>query len=80
MLDENIVGYMLQHAYEKAIAPERSEVKKDIEMNEAFVIFNEIVNIFKEHNVSYECACRLSISLTNAFLTGAVELYEQDNP
>ena len=46
---------------------------------EALKIFNEIIDIYQKHNVSYQCACRLSIALNEAFMTGAVELYNQEH-
>lgn len=80
MLNENIMGYMLSNAYKKSHLTDNKYdiIKNDITENEALEIFNEIVEIYKKHNVSYQCACRLSIALNDAFLTGAVELYEQD--
>lgn len=84
MLNENIMGYMLTNAYKKShsLDIKRDIIKNDISETEALEIFNEIVNIYKKHNVSYQCACRLSFALNDAFLTGAVELYsqEQNNP
>ena len=80
MLNENIMGYMLTNAYKKStlLDASSSTIKKDITEEEALEIFNEIVEIYKKHNVSYQCACRLSIALNEAFMTGAVELYRQE--
>ena len=80
MLNENIMGYMLTNAYKKStlLDTSSSTIKKDITEEEALEIFNEIVEIYKKHNVSYQCACRLSIALNEAFMTGAVELYRQE--
>ena len=47
-------------------------------MKEAMEIYNEIINVYKSHNVSYQCACKLSLSLNYAFITGAVELYNKE--
>lgn len=84
MLNENIMGYMLTNAYKKSHLSDtkRDIIKNDISETEALQIFNEIVDIYKKHNVSYQCACRLSLALNDAFWTGAVELYnqEQNNP
>lgn len=84
MFNENILGYMLSNAYKKSHLSDTKHdiIKNDITEKEALEIFNEIVDIYKKHNVSYQCACRLSIALNDAFLTGAVELYnqEQNNP
>lgn len=79
MLNENIMGYMLTNAYKKStMTQERTDVKADISEEEALAIYNEIIDIYKKHNVSYQCACRLSIALNEAFMTGAVELYRQE--
>lgn len=84
MFNENILGYMLSNTYKKShlLDTKHDIIKNDITENEALEIFNEIVDIYKKHNVSYQCACRLSIALNDAFLSGAVELYnqEQNNP
>lgn len=84
MLTEEIMGYMLTNAYKKSRLSDKTsvKVKADISEKEALEIFNEIVEIYKKHNVSYQCACRLSLALNEAFMTGAVELYnqEQRNP
>lgn len=81
--NDEIMGYMLNNAYKKSMIMKSKpvEIKNDISEKEAFEIFNEIVDIYKKHNVSYQCACRLSLALNEAFLTGAVELYQQEfNP
>lgn len=79
MLNENIMGYMLTNAYKKSsMMSEKPNIKADITEEEAMTIFNEIIDIYKKHNVSYQCACRLSIALNEAFMTGAVELYRQE--
>ena len=83
MLNDEIIGYMLDNAYKKSVLSDNKPVtiKSDISEKEALEIFNEIVDIYKKHNVSYQCACRLSLALNEAFLTGAVELYQQEmNP
>lgn len=80
MLNDEIMGYMLTNAYKKSrlLDTKHDNIKSDITEEEALEIFNEIVNIYKKHNVSYQCACRLSIALNEAFLSGAVELYQQE--
>ena len=83
MLNDEIIGYMLDNTYKKSVLSDNKPVtiKSDISEKEALEIFNEIVDIYKKHNVSYQCACRLSLALNEAFLTGAVELYQQEiNP
>lgn len=80
MLNDEIMGYMLSNAYKKSTLHNKQKinVKSDITEKEALEIFNEIVEIYKKHNVSYQCACKLSLALNEAFITGAVELYEQE--
>ena len=80
MFNDEIMGYMLTNAYKKSclLDNKKDKIKSDITENEALEIFNEIVDIYKKHNVSYQCACRLSIALNEAFMTGAVELYKQE--
>lgn len=83
MLNEDIMGYMLRNAYNKSVLMDSKPVtiKSDISEREALEIFNEILDVYKSHNVSYQCACRLSLALNEAFLSGAVELYQQEmNP
>ena len=80
MLNDEIMGYMLTNMYKKSesLKTERNVVKSDITEKEALDIFNEIVEIYKKHNVSYQCACRLSLALNEAFISGAVELYNYE--
>ena len=80
MFNEEIMGYMLTNAYKKSrlLDTKSNTIKSDITEEEALKIFNEIVEIYKKHNVSYQCACRLSLALNEAFMTGAVELYQQE--
>ena len=80
MLNDEIMGYMLTNMYKKSesLKTERNVLKSDITEKEALDIFNEIVEIYKKHNVSYQCACRLSLALNEAFISGAVELYNYE--
>lgn len=80
MLNDEIMGYMLTNAYKRSQMEkyEKNETKADVSEQEALEIFNQIVEIYKQHNVSYQCACRLSLALNEAFLNGAVELYKQE--
>lgn len=81
MLNDEIIGYMLQNAYKKSVFKDskRDTIKSDITQTEAMEIFNEIIEVYAKHNVSYQCACRLSLALNEAMLSGAVELYQQEN-
>ena len=80
MLNDEIMGYMLTNMYKKSelLDTKSNTIKPDITEKEALEIFNEIVDIYRKHNVSYQCACRLSLALNEAFLTGAVELYNYE--
>ena len=80
MLNDEIMGYMLTNMYKKSelLDTKPDTIKPDITEKEALEIFNEIVEIYKKHNVSYQCACRLSLALNEAFLSGAVELYNYE--
>lgn len=76
MLNEDIMAYMTKNIDKKN--KETNEVKQDVSEKEAMEIYNEIVAIFVKHNISYQCACRLSLAMNNALLTGAVELYNRE--
>ena len=80
MLNDEIMGYMLTNMYKKSelLDTKPDTIKSDITEKEALEIFNEIVEIYKKHNVSYQCPCRLSLALNEAFLSGAVELYNYE--
>ena len=80
MLNDEIMGYMLTNMYKKSelLDTKHDTIKSDITEKEALEIFNELVEIYKKHNVSYQCACRLSLALNEAFLSGAVELYNYE--
>ena len=81
MLNDDIMGYMLSNAHKKSPLQNTNHdtIKADITQEEALKIFNEIIDVYQKHNVSYQCACRLSIALNEAFMTGAVELYNQEH-
>lgn len=79
MLNEETFGYMLTNMYKRAQAEEPvPNVKTDVSEKEAMQIFNELLKVYQDHNVSYQCACRLSLAMNEAFMCGAVELYNQD--
>ena len=81
MLNDDIMNYALSNAYKRSTIPkEKTSTKQDISEQEALQIFNEIVELLASHEVSYSCACRISIALTDAFINGAVEMYNRENP
>ena len=57
------------------------EIKDELTEDEAIQIYNEIIKILADHNLTYKCALNISISLMYAFMTGAAELYDNEmNP
>ncbi len=54
------------------------EIKDEISEDEAIKIYNEIIKVLADHNLSYKCALNISISLMYAFMTGAAELYDSE--
>lgn len=57
------------------------EIRDEITEDEAIKIYNEIIKVLADHNLSYKCALNISISLMYAFMTGAAELYDNElNP
>lgn len=79
MFNDEIMGALLSNAHILARNRDMPKPRQDITEEEALRIFNEVVEIYKKHNVSYQCACRLSMALNEAFITGAVALYEQEH-
>lgn len=81
MLNEDVLGYMLSNSYKRYDNLQRDTrptIKNDISDEEAMKIFNEVIDIYKRHNITYECALRITMALNESFIQGAVELYEQD--
>lgn len=78
-MNESVLGYMMTNMHKRAeMQAPAPNVKKDVTEKEAMQIFNELLEVYRKHNVSYQCACRLSIAMNEAFMCGAVELYEQE--
>lgn len=61
---------------QEALKPDKKDI---ISEEEALDIYNEVLNVFAKHDVSYRNACNLAISILYALMTGAAELYEFDN-
>lgn len=79
MLNDDIMNYMANKLERQQMTkPHEPEVKADLSEKEALDIFNEILDVYREHNISYQCACRVTMALNEAFITGAVELYRQE--
>lgn len=59
----------------------QEEIKNELSEQETIQIYNELIQVLGNHNVSYKCALNISISLMYAFMTGAAELYDNEmNP
>lgn len=59
----------------------KEEIKDELTEEEAIDIYNDLIKVLANHNVSYKCALNISISLMYAFMTGAAELYDNEmNP
>lgn len=56
----------------------QEEIHNELSEDEAIQIYNELVQVLANHNVSYRCALNISISLMYAFMTGAAELHDED--
>ena len=56
MLNDDIMGYMLSNAHKKShlLDTNHDTVKADITQEEALKIFNEIIDVYQKHNVSYQ--------------------------
>lgn len=79
MLNEDIMGYMVTKMNKRdSMKPHKPEVKAELSEDEALAIFNEVIKVYRQHNISYQCACRVTMALNEAFITGAVELYRQE--
>lgn len=52
--------------------------KKEIDEKEAMDIYNELLQVLRDHNVTYSCAYKIALSFSYAFTVGAVELYNQE--
>ena len=57
----------------------QQKVKDEISEEEAIQIYNEIITVLGNHNISYKCACNITLSLMYAFMTGAAELYDMES-
>ena len=66
------------HKQERDIVLEHPEIKDDLNEEDALKVYNEVLDIMVKHNLSYRNACRIAIALAEAFLTGAVELYDKE--
>ena len=80
MLDNKDMEFIV-NSYKKNKPEIKEEIKNELTEKEAIKIYNEIIQVLSNHNVSYKCALNISISLAYAFMTGAAELYDNEmNP
>ena len=78
-INDQIMGAILNTASsEQTKETKYPEIQNEISEEEMLKIYNELLNVYQNHNVSYQLACRLSIAMTEAFLSGAVELFIRD--
>jgi len=76
MKEEDIEFIINSYKNEKHVMKEN--VKNELSEEEIVQIYNELIQILADHNLSYKCALNVSISLMYAFMTGAAELYENE--
>lgn len=55
------------------------DIVDELSEEEGIEIYNEILNIFNKHNLSFKCACNISIALMYAMVTGAAELHDNED-
>lgn len=79
--NDDMLAFALSHADNDphSLKKKEEKPKNDLMTEECMEIYNEIIEIFRKHNVSYECACRLSLSLTYAMVSGQAEIYNQES-
>lgn len=73
------IEFILSRRKDKNKHPITEDVKDEVTEEEAIKIYNEIIGVMASHNISYRCAYNISISLMYAFMTGAAELYDEEN-
>jgi hypothetical protein len=79
-MNDEMLNFMLEHMKEKKPheLEKKEEPKREVSPDEAIEIYREIIDIYAKHNVSYQCACRLSLAMNEALIQGAVELIRLD--
>jgi hypothetical protein len=77
-MDNEDIKFILD-SYSKNKSTIKEEVKNEITEEEAIKIFNEILEVLANHNLSYKCALNISISLMYSFMSGAAELYDNES-
>lgn len=77
-MNDEIMGALLANAHKDSMKRNVPEVRNDVTEEEALRIFNEVVEVYKRHDLSYQCATRITMALNEAFISGAVELYRQE--
>lgn len=81
-MNNEMLDFILKQKMKKEKHPMKDidEPKNDIDYDEAIEIYQELIEVFAKHNVSYQCACRLSLALNEALVSGAVELINLEYP
>jgi hypothetical protein len=79
MFDNESFEHMLKNMnHNKHPMPEKDDTKTSVDETEAFEILEEMINIMRNHNLSYGCAYQIALSFAYDMTTGAIELYNQD--
>lgn len=87
IMNEEILNFMIDHMrhdkphdMKNYLNKDVPVVKNDLDEKEAMEVFHELIEVFAKHNVSYQCAVKLSLAWNEALMQGAVDLYRIDNP
>lgn len=79
MLDQDSFDKLIRGSYkENPHAMKKDEVKQEVDEEEAFEILAELIDVMRNHNLSYSCAYKIALSFSYALTTGAIELYNQE--
>ena len=81
-MNDEMFNFMLEHMEKNnphKMKMEKEQPKREVSPDEAIEIYREIIDIFAKHNVSYQCACRLTLAMNEAMMAGAVEIIRLEN-
>jgi hypothetical protein len=75
-MNDEIRNFMLEHMEKPDPHPivKKKEPKSEVSPDEAMEIFRELLDVYVKHDVSYQCACKISLAFNEAMMTGAVEI------
>jgi hypothetical protein len=66
------------NSFEKNKPRIEEEIKDQLSEKEIVSVYNDLIKVLNDHNLSYKCALNVAISLTYALMSGAVELYDNE--